>query len=150
MLKKFFGKKGTSSLTDQAQLEHLLAEIAIKMPQVDWIALVKSNGIFISSFPSKSEAEQDRISAMSAAMASLGERIASDLENGEIQYLLIAGVNGISVTIELGPRYLVTSRLKKEASLEEFLSQMQAIGIPLLTKTLQVGDIPRLSGIQQS
>jgi predicted regulator of Ras-like GTPase activity (Roadblock/LC7/MglB family) len=65
---------------------------------------VKSNGVFLGSFPSKPGVGTDRISAMSAAMSSLGERIASELRNGNMQYTLIAGTNGISLTIELNPK----------------------------------------------
>ncbi len=150
MINKLFGRKANSeALPDPAHLERLLAEIALSMPQIEWVALVKSNGIFVSSFPSKPEMEADRVSAMSAAMSSLGERIASELNNGNMQYTLIAGMDKISVMIELRPDYLLTIELKGDVSLERFLSQMQEVNIPSLIKVLHSQSVPQLSGAQR-
>ncbi len=152
MIRKLFGSMDNSQperLPERAHLERLLAEMALEIPQIDWLALVKSNGIFVGSFPSKTALEADRISAMSAAMASLGERIASELKNGDLLYTLIAGKDGISVAIDLGSRYLVTAGLKRDISIEGFLSYMQETGIPLLMQALQVEGTVRFSGIQQ-
>jgi predicted regulator of Ras-like GTPase activity (Roadblock/LC7/MglB family) len=147
MLKKLFGNKADSEkLLDQAYLERLLAEVALATPEVEWIALVKTNGLFVSSFPSKPK-DTDTIAAMSAAMASLGERIASELKGGDMQYTLIAGTKQISMTIELSSKYLLTIGLKTNVSIQEFLSRMQETSLPLLTKNLHTEDIPRLSGI---
>jgi predicted regulator of Ras-like GTPase activity (Roadblock/LC7/MglB family) len=152
MINKLFGSKADSlpeKIPDCAYLERLLAEVALDIPQIEWIALVKSNGVFIGSFPSKPGVETDRISAMSAAMSSLGERIASELNNGNMQYTLIGGTNGISVMIELSPKYLLAIGLKKNVSIEESLCRLQETSIPLLMKTLKVEGILQLSGVQQ-
>lgn len=149
MLKKLLGSKDDprSENPDPANLERLLAEITLGTPQIEWVALTKQ--MFVSSFPSKPEVETDRISAMGAAMSALGERIASELKDGDLQYILIAGTSGISVTIELDLECFLTIGLKKEASIEEFLSQLQKTNLPLLLKTLHLENMPRLSGVQQ-
>src|SRR5512134_3589851 len=145
MFKKLFGNRdGSEKLPDRAHLERLLAEIALATPPVNWIALVKSSGIFISSFPSKPEVNKDTIAAMSAAMSSLGGRIASELKDGELQYLLIAGTSGISVTFQLSPDYLLSVGLDQETSIEEFLIQMQEIRLPHLMKALGLAGTLRL------
>lgn len=105
--------------------------------------------MFIVSFPSKPEVEIDRISAMGAAMSALGERIASELKDGELQYISIAGTRGVSITIELSPECFLTIGLKKEASIEGFLRQMQETSLPLLMKALHIEGELRLSGIQE-
>jgi predicted regulator of Ras-like GTPase activity (Roadblock/LC7/MglB family) len=111
MIKTLFASKDDSQsekLPDRAHLERLLTEVVLDTPQIEWIALVKSSGVFIGSFPSKPEVKTDKISTMSAVMFSLGERIASDeLGNGNMQYTLISGTHGISVMIELSPKYLL-------------------------------------------
>jgi predicted regulator of Ras-like GTPase activity (Roadblock/LC7/MglB family) len=132
---------------ERAQVERLLAEIARETPQINWIALIKSR--FVASFPSKPKVELDRISAMGAAMSALGERIASELEDGELQYILVAGTTGISVTIELDRECFLAIGLKKEVSIEEFLSQMQKTHLPPLLKILHMENNRQLSGVQQ-
>ena len=151
MIKKWFGSIDNAQpkeIPDRAYLERLLAEIALDMPQVEWLALVKANGTLMATFPPKPSAEADRITAMSAAMSSLGERIASELNNGNLQYTLIAGTREITVMLELVTTYLLTIGLKKDVSIEEFLSRMQEANIPILTKVLHIEDVLRLSGIQ--
>ncbi len=151
MIKKLFGNIDDSqseAIPDRTSLERLLAEIALDTPQVQWLALVKANGILLASFPSKPGSEADRITAMSAAMSSLGERIASELGNGNLQYTLIAGAREITAMIELSSKYLLTIGLKKDISIEELLSRMQEANIPILIRALHIEGILRLSGIQ--
>jgi predicted regulator of Ras-like GTPase activity (Roadblock/LC7/MglB family) len=152
MWKKIFGSNDNSEgidPPDRAQLQRLMAEIALDTPRAEWVALVKYDGIFIGSFPAKPGVETDCISAMSAAMSSLGTRIAGELKNGDMQYTLIAGTNGITVMIELSTKYLLAIGLKKDVSIEEFLKRMQNTGLPLLTKALHIEAVPQLSGISQ-
>ncbi len=150
MLKKLLGDKGDhrSKKSDLADLEHLLAEIALETPQIEWIALMESDGVFVSSFSPRSRVEKDRVSAMGAAMSALGERIAFELKDGELQYILVAGTSGISVTIQLSPDYLLVIGLNKQTSIEEFLKRMQETRLPLLLKIIHMEGVPRLSGIQ--
>lgn len=150
MIKKLFGNKEeaqSEDFPDRARWERLLAEIVRATPQIHWIALMKSR--FVASFPSKPKVERDRISAMGAAMSALGERIASALEDGELQYILVAGTDGISVTIELDRDCFLAIGLKKEVSIEEFLSQMQKTHLPPLLRILHRGNKIQLSGVQQ-
>lgn len=148
MLKKLFGNKEDprSEKPDWAHLERLLAEIVRETPQIDWIVLIKSDED-VSVVPA--EMGTDRISAMGAAMSALGERIASELKDGELQYILIAGTNEISMTIELSPDCLLVIGLDKDASIEKFLSRMQETSLPLLRNALHIEGTLQLSGIQQ-
>ncbi|MBI5298667.1 MAG: roadblock/LC7 domain-containing protein [Chloroflexi bacterium] len=151
MIKKLFGNIDNSQseeIPSRRDLERFLAEIALDMPQVEWLALVNMSGTLIASFPAKPRAEADRVTAMSAAMAALGERIASELNNGNLQYTLIAGTREITAMIELNSKYLLTVGLKKDVSIEELLSQMQETNLPALMKALHIEGILRLSGIQ--
>lgn len=86
---------------------------------------------------------------MSVAASSLGERIASELENGAMQYTLIAGAQGISVTIRISTQLLLTVGVKKDGSIEEALRYLQEKGIPNLMKTLNLVDSLQLPGPSQ-
>jgi predicted regulator of Ras-like GTPase activity (Roadblock/LC7/MglB family) len=86
--------------------------------------------MFISSFPSRPNVATDTIAAMGAAMSALGERIASELKDGQIQYILVAGTNGISMAIELNSKYLLVIGLKADVSIGEFLVQLQQTSLP--------------------
>jgi predicted regulator of Ras-like GTPase activity (Roadblock/LC7/MglB family) len=62
-------------------------------PDIDASAVVSVDGLIMaSSLPA--EVEEDRVSAMSAAMLSLGERIASELGRGGLEQVYIRGGSG--------------------------------------------------------
>jgi len=61
--------------------------------------------------------EEDRVSAMSAAMISLGERIASELGRGELEQVYVKGENGYVVLTAVGEEAVLTVMARKEAKL---------------------------------
>ena len=152
MFKKLFGSLDDSQsrpTPDRAVLERTLAEIALAAP-AEWVALVKSNGLSLASFPSKLKIDDDRVSAMSAAMASLGERIATELGNGALQYTLIAGADEVTIMIALNPQYLLSLALKRDVSIETTLRHLQEIELPALMRVLYLNGAFQFSGVSQS
>jgi predicted regulator of Ras-like GTPase activity (Roadblock/LC7/MglB family) len=61
--------------------------------------------------------EEDRVSAMSAAMLSLGERIASELSRGELEQVNVRGDNGYVILTNLGEEAVLTVLARKDAKL---------------------------------
>ncbi len=61
--------------------------------------------------------EEDRVSAMSAAMLSLGERIAGELGRGYLDQVYIKGENGYVVLMSVGEEAVLTVLARKEAKL---------------------------------
>src|SRR2546428_12013542 len=70
-----------------------LRDLQISTPDIEASAVVSVDGLIIaSSLPAG--VEEDRVSAMSAAMLSLGERIASELGRGILDQVYIRGEHG--------------------------------------------------------
>jgi hypothetical protein len=61
--------------------------------------------------------DEDRISAMSAAMLSLGDRIASELRRGILNRVYIEGSQGIIVLMAVGDEAVLTVLARAEAKL---------------------------------
>jgi predicted regulator of Ras-like GTPase activity (Roadblock/LC7/MglB family) len=61
--------------------------------------------------------EEDRVSAMSAAMLSLGERIAGELGRGYLDQVYIKGENGYVVLMSVGEEAVLTVLARREAKL---------------------------------
>jgi hypothetical protein len=68
-----------------------------------------------SSLPSG--VDEDRISAMSAAMLSLGDRIASELNRGILEQVYIKGSDGIIVLMAVGDEAVLTVLARAQAKL---------------------------------
>lgn len=104
------GKSRTETLV--ARLRDLQASSG----EVEASAIVSMDGLSIaSSLPMGME--EDRVSAMSAAMLSLGERISLELGRGTLQQVFVKGVNGYVILTAVGKEAVLTVLARKEARL---------------------------------
>ena len=65
-----------------------LREMQAASPEIEASAVVSVDGLIMAS-ALPAEVEEDRVSAMSAAMLSLGERIARELGRGDLEQVYI-------------------------------------------------------------
>ncbi|MEL6307070.1 MAG: roadblock/LC7 domain-containing protein [Chloroflexota bacterium] len=85
-------------------------------PEVEASAVVSVDGLIIaSSLPAG--IEEDRVSAMSAAMLSLGERIAGELGRGLLDQVYVKGINGYVILMSVGDEAVLTTIVRKDAKL---------------------------------
>jgi predicted regulator of Ras-like GTPase activity (Roadblock/LC7/MglB family) len=93
-----------------------LRDLQASTPSIEASAVVSVDGLIMaSSLPAG--VDEDRISAMSAAMLSLGERIASELERGQLDRVYISGSQGIIVLMAVGEEAVLTVLARSEAKL---------------------------------
>ncbi len=94
----------------------VLRDLQVSTPDIEASAVVSVDGLIMaSSLPSG--IEEDRVSAMSAAMLSLGERIAGELGRGYLNQVYIKGENGYVVLMSVGEEAVLTVLARKEAKL---------------------------------
>jgi predicted regulator of Ras-like GTPase activity (Roadblock/LC7/MglB family) len=93
-----------------------LRELQANTPDVEASAVVSVDGLTIAaSLPAT--VEEDRVSAMSAAMLSLGERIAGELGRGGLDQVYIHGNDGYVLLTAVGYDAVLTVLARKEAKL---------------------------------
>ncbi len=98
------------------QLVARLRDLQASSEGVEAAAIVSVDGLSIaSSLPAG--IEEDRVSAMSAAMISLGERISSELGRGMLQQLYVKGENGYVILNAIGEEAVLTVLARREARL---------------------------------
>jgi hypothetical protein len=83
-------------------------------PDIEASAVVSVDGLSIASVL-PSSIEEDRVSAMSAAMLSLGERIAQELARGSVEQVYIRGQKGHVVLMSVGEDAVLTSMARESA-----------------------------------
>jgi uncharacterized protein len=93
-----------------------LRDLRVSTPDIEASAVVSLDGLIIAS-DLPAEVEEDRVSAMSAAMLSLGERIASELGRGMLDQVYIRGSNGYVILMSVGEEAVLTSLARQEAKL---------------------------------
>ncbi|MCU0486376.1 MAG: roadblock/LC7 domain-containing protein [Anaerolineales bacterium] len=71
--------------------------------------------IMASALPA--EVEEDRVSAMSAAMLSLGERISTELGRGALDQVYIRGGGGFVILSAVGEEAVLTVLAREQAKL---------------------------------
>jgi predicted regulator of Ras-like GTPase activity (Roadblock/LC7/MglB family) len=93
-----------------------LRDLQAGTQDIEASAVVSVDGLIMaSSLPTG--VDEDRISAMSAAMLSLGDRIASELRRGQLNQVYIRGTEGIIVLMAIGEDAVLTVMARNTAKL---------------------------------
>jgi len=93
-----------------------LHDLQGRTPDVEASAVVSVDGLTIAAVL-PSSVEEDRVSAMSAAMLSLGERIAGELGRGSLDEVYIHGDDGYVLLTSIGNGAVLTVLARKQAKL---------------------------------
>jgi predicted regulator of Ras-like GTPase activity (Roadblock/LC7/MglB family) len=97
-----------------AKLESILQNLVTSTSDVQGAALVSPDGLpLASTLPSGMD--EERVSAMSAAMLSLGERIGNELVRGEIDRLYVEGDKGYGILTSCGEEAVLLVLASKAA-----------------------------------
>jgi predicted regulator of Ras-like GTPase activity (Roadblock/LC7/MglB family) len=101
-----------------------LRELQVSSPDVEASAVVSVDGLTMASSLPR-EVEEDRVSAMSAAMLSLGERIASELGRGVLEQVNIKGQSGYVILMSVGEEAVLTVLAREQVKLGLLLLDMR-------------------------
>ncbi len=101
-----------------------LRDLQVSSPDIEASAVVSVDGLIIAS-ALPHEVEEDRVSAMSAAMLSLGERIASELGRGALSQVYIRGEKGYVILMSVGEEAVLTALAREQAKLGLILLDMR-------------------------
>jgi len=93
-----------------------LRDLQASSPDIEASAVVSVDGLTIASALPQ-DVEEDRVSAMSAAMLSLGERIATELGRGSLDQVYIKGAEGFVILMSIGEDAVLTALAREEAKL---------------------------------
>jgi len=123
--KYIFAKIGSIELTksrSQLIVEHL-RDMQASSPDIEASVVVSVDGLTIASALPQG-VEEDRVAAMSAAMLSLGERIASELGRGSLEQVYIKGSSGYVLLLSVGDDAVLTALARENAKLGLLLLDM--------------------------
>ena len=101
-----------------------LREMQAASPDIEASAVVSVDGLIMAS-ALPAEVEEDRVSAMSAAMLSLGERISSELGRGSLEQVFIRGNNGYVILSAVGEEAVLTVLAREGAKLGLIFLEMR-------------------------
>lgn len=99
----------------QALIDRMQA-LQASSPDILATAVVSVDGLIIAS-NLQPEMSEDRVSAMSAAMLSLGEQISKEMGRGSLEQVHIKGDNGYVVLISVGEKAVLTALVNQQAKL---------------------------------
>jgi predicted regulator of Ras-like GTPase activity (Roadblock/LC7/MglB family) len=93
-------------------------------PDIEASAVVSVDGLIMASALPQ-EVEEDRVSAMSAAMLSLGERISGELGRKGLEQVYIKGNAGSIILTSIGEEAVLTALARQEAKLGLIFLEMR-------------------------
>jgi predicted regulator of Ras-like GTPase activity (Roadblock/LC7/MglB family) len=123
----------TRSRTDL--MVNRLRDMQAASPDIEASAVVSVDGLIMAS-ALPSDIEEDRVSAMSAAMLSLGERISNELGRGTLEQVYIRGNRG----------YVILSAVGEEAVLTALAREQAKLGLVFLEMRRAAEDLTQLVG----
>lgn len=112
----------TKSRADQ--MVERLQTMQAAAPDIEASAIVSVDGLIMASALQQG-VEEDRVSAMSAAMLSLGERISSELGRGSLEQVYIKGDEGSIVLTSVGEEAVLTAMARHDAKLGLIFLEMR-------------------------
>lgn len=106
------------------QMVNRLRDMQAASPEIEASAVVSVDGLIMASALPEN-VEEDRVSAMSAAMLSLGERIASELGRGALDQVYIRGNHGYVILTSVGDEAVLTALAREGAKLGLIFLEMR-------------------------
>lgn len=101
-----------------------LRDLQATTPDIIASAVVTADGLSLAS-ALPSNVEEERVAAMSAAMLSLGERIAQELQRGSMEEVYIRGDEGLVLLTAIGRDAVLTALSRSEAKLGLMFLEMR-------------------------
>lgn len=105
-------------------MEGCLREFQATSPDVEASAVVSVDGLMMASIL-PADVEEDRVAAMSAAMLSLGERIASEMGRGNLDQVYIRGAVGYVILRSVAAQAVLTALARESAKLGLLFLEMK-------------------------
>ncbi|HEY5731945.1 MAG TPA: roadblock/LC7 domain-containing protein [Anaerolineales bacterium] len=106
------------------QMVERLRNMQAAAPDIEASAVVSVDGLIMASALQQG-VEEDRVSAMSAAMLSLGERISNELGRAGLEQVYIKGDAGSIVLTSVGEEAVLTAMARQEAKLGMIFLEMR-------------------------
>jgi uncharacterized protein len=101
----------------------LLRGLQTSSADIEASAVISVDGLVMASALPKN-VDEERVGAMSAAMLSLGERIAAELGRGILQQVYVKGSEGYVIVISVGNEAVLTVLARENAKLGLILMDM--------------------------
>ena len=111
---------GSRQLAMKEEL-HKLQTIA---PDIEAAAVISLDGLILTSTLPDST-QEDRVSAMSAALLSLAERISLELGRGYLEQVFIRGLEGDVLLMSISDQAVLTVMSRREAKLGMLIYYMR-------------------------
>ncbi len=119
--------------TRAEQIQQVLKTLVTNTPDFEGAAVVSVDGLVLSSvLPAGTD--EDRVSAMAAALLSLGERSSEELQRGDLEQVYVKGSTG----------YIVLMQVGTEAVLEAIAGPGAKLGMVLLEMKRATAELARL------
>ncbi len=97
-------------------IQRVLEEFVVNAAEVEGAAVTSMDGLTIAAHLPQGM-DEDRVGAMTAAMLSLGERTAEELQRGSLEQVLVRGTGGFILTVQAGPEAVLTALVRQNAKL---------------------------------
>lgn len=108
----------------QTIIRGILRDLLSSSPYIKAAALIRVSGLSVVSLMPR-DVEEERVSAMTAAMLLLGERITSAMKSGQLDKVYIKGADDHIILMAVGDEIVLTLTAREEAHLGLLFVEMR-------------------------
>ena len=98
------------------ELETILRDLEVNVDAIEAAAIVSIEGLPIAA-RLQPGIEETILSAMTAAMLSLGERVAQEMHRGSLERIFVEGKDGYIISCSAGQNAVLTVSARKDAKI---------------------------------
>jgi predicted regulator of Ras-like GTPase activity (Roadblock/LC7/MglB family) len=139
--KLLFFRKSVVMPIDTERLSSLLQKFVATTSDIQGVALVNSDGLPISvALPTR--LDEDRVSAMAAAILALGERIGSELARGVTGRVIIEGKDGYALLTRFSEELALLVLAHRDTKLGVLIFEIKRL-LPIVRKLVGVSTLPK-------
>ncbi len=109
---------------EELRIKAILDELVAASPHINAVAVVRISGLTVMSVMPAYVAAQEHVSAMSAVMVLLGERITRAMKSGTLNKVYVKGDDGHIVLTSVGHDAVLMITAKEQAPLGMLFVEM--------------------------
>ena len=124
-------------VTRESELERLLSELSVELPQPMWAAIIDNDGLLIACVPADPVITTDQIAAMTVTGAVAARRISSEIEGGSFRFTAVAGSKRQLLVVAIDAKRFLSFGFQPQVQTHQIFGPLRD-KVPEILKTLKM------------
>lgn len=124
-------------VTRESELERLLSELAVDLPDPIWAAIIDNDGLLIACVPDVPVISTDQIAAMTVTTTAAAQRVTGEVDGGSFRFAAVAGSKRQLVAVAMDSERTLSLGFKPHVQTHQIFGPLSE-KVPEILKTLKM------------